>query len=73
MKAARNINFCGSNNCGSRGLLQCSVHEFSHVSLRQLLCLSPFLPQNRKNTPDKLEMMKYNKFLRRRTLHKEIK
>eukprot|EP00240_Pyramimonas_obovata_P009535 CAMPEP_0118933084 /NCGR_PEP_ID=MMETSP1169-20130426/11241_1 /TAXON_ID=36882 /ORGANISM="Pyramimonas obovata, Strain CCMP722" /LENGTH=93 /DNA_ID=CAMNT_0006875807 /DNA_START=59 /DNA_END=340 /DNA_ORIENTATION=+ len=29
--------------------------------------------KNRKNTPDKLELVKYNKFLRRRTLHKEIK
>eukprot|EP00238_Polyblepharides_amylifera_P015644 CAMPEP_0196575092 /NCGR_PEP_ID=MMETSP1081-20130531/4659_1 /TAXON_ID=36882 /ORGANISM="Pyramimonas amylifera, Strain CCMP720" /LENGTH=94 /DNA_ID=CAMNT_0041893293 /DNA_START=50 /DNA_END=334 /DNA_ORIENTATION=- len=29
--------------------------------------------KNRKNTPDKLEIMKYNKFLRRRTIHREIK
>jgi large subunit ribosomal protein L33 len=29
--------------------------------------------QNRKNTPDKLELLKYNKFLRRHTLHREIK
>eukprot|EP00469_Lotharella_globosa_P012761 CAMPEP_0167773648 /NCGR_PEP_ID=MMETSP0111_2-20121227/1550_1 /TAXON_ID=91324 /ORGANISM="Lotharella globosa, Strain CCCM811" /LENGTH=138 /DNA_ID=CAMNT_0007663335 /DNA_START=22 /DNA_END=438 /DNA_ORIENTATION=+ len=29
--------------------------------------------KNRKNTPDRMEMMKYNKFLRRHTLHREIK
>ncbi|MEC9390477.1 MAG: 50S ribosomal protein L33, partial [Myxococcota bacterium] len=29
--------------------------------------------KNKKNTPSKLELMKYNKFLRRHTLHREIK
>lgn len=29
--------------------------------------------KNKKNTPAKLELMKYNKFLRRHTLHREIK
>lgn len=29
--------------------------------------------QNRRNTPDRLELMKYNKYLRRMTLHREIK
>ena len=29
--------------------------------------------KNNKNTPDRLEKMKYNPFLRRHTLHKEIK
>eukprot|EP00472_Partenskyella_glossopodia_P008859 CAMPEP_0197524988 /NCGR_PEP_ID=MMETSP1318-20131121/10545_1 /TAXON_ID=552666 /ORGANISM="Partenskyella glossopodia, Strain RCC365" /LENGTH=139 /DNA_ID=CAMNT_0043078117 /DNA_START=29 /DNA_END=448 /DNA_ORIENTATION=+ len=29
--------------------------------------------KNRKNTPERMEMMKYNKFLRRHTLHREIK
>mmetsp|Transcript_15692 Transcript_15692/g.22012 ORF Transcript_15692/g.22012 Transcript_15692/m.22012 type:complete len:90 (-) Transcript_15692:194-463(-) len=29
--------------------------------------------KNRKNTPERIEMMKYNKFLRRHTLHREIK
>ena len=32
-----------------------------------------FHTQNRRNTPDRLEVMKYNKFLRRHTLHREIK
>ncbi|MCF0173048.1 MAG: 50S ribosomal protein L33 [Bacteroidales bacterium] len=29
--------------------------------------------KNKKNTPDKLELMKYNPYLRKVTLHKEIK
>eukprot|EP00793_Prasinoderma_coloniale_P006393 PRCOL_00001223-RA len=29
--------------------------------------------KNRRNTPDRLELMKYNKYLRRMTLHREIK
>jgi large subunit ribosomal protein L33 len=29
--------------------------------------------QNKKNTPERMELMKYNKYLRRMTLHKEIK
>lgn len=30
-------------------------------------------PQNKKNTPERLELKKYNKHLRRVTLHREIK
>ena len=29
--------------------------------------------KNRKNTPDRLELMKYNPYLKRKTLHKEVK
>lgn len=29
--------------------------------------------KNRKNTPDRLELMKYNPYLKRMTLHKEVK
>ena len=29
--------------------------------------------KNRRNSPDRLEIKKYNKYLRRHTLHKEIK
>jgi len=29
--------------------------------------------KNRRNTPDRLELRKYNRFLRRHTLHREIK
>ena len=30
-------------------------------------------PQNRRNNPDRMEMMKYNKYLKKHTLHREIK
>jgi large subunit ribosomal protein L33 len=29
--------------------------------------------KNKKNTPDRLELKKYNPFLRKHTVHKEIK
>lgn len=29
--------------------------------------------KNRKNTPDRMELMKYNSILKKMTLHKEIK
>ena len=29
--------------------------------------------KNRKNSPDRMELMKYNPFLKKMTLHKEIK
>jgi large subunit ribosomal protein L33 len=29
--------------------------------------------KNKKNTPERIELMKYNRFLRRHTLHREIK
>ena len=29
--------------------------------------------KNRKNTPDRLELMKYKPYLKRMTLHKEVK
>lgn len=29
--------------------------------------------KNRRNTPDRMELMKYNPYLKKKTLHKEIK
>lgn len=29
--------------------------------------------KNKKNTPERMELMKYNPFLKRHTLHREIK
>ena len=29
--------------------------------------------QNRRNTPARLEIMKYNKYLKKMTLHRELK
>ena len=35
---------------------------------------SPYITtKNRKNTPERLEMKKYNPILRKQTIHKEIK
>lgn len=41
------------------------------VARRQPKLLTP--PQNKKNTPERVELMKYNANLRRYTLHREIK
>ncbi|CDR97864.1 50S ribosomal protein L33, putative [Babesia bigemina] len=32
-----------------------------------------YTSKNKANTPERLELMKYNKYLRRHTLHKEIR
>jgi ribosomal protein L33 len=40
---------------------------------RPLWPLFPDPLQNRKNTPERLELMKFNPNLRRHTLHKEVK
>ena len=32
-----------------------------------------FAPQNRRNTSERLELMKYNPYLRKHTLHRELK
>jgi len=31
------------------------------------------MEKNKRNTPDRLELMKYNKFMKKHTLHREIK
>lgn len=57
--------------CARLGL-QCAFVDMDR--LPQLAC-SPtaLLPQNRRNTPARLELKKYNPHLRRYTLHREIK
>lgn len=35
--------------------------------------LTPGPLQNRRNNPDRIELMKYNKYLRKMTLHRELK
>lgn len=50
-------------------ILECTEHKESGVP-----GTSRYITQkNRKNTPDRLELMKYNPILRRKTLHREIK
>lgn len=50
-------------------ILECTEHKKSGVA-----GTSRYITQkNRKNTPDRLELMKYNPILRKKTLHREIK
>ena len=57
------------------GLLREQQHQPHRA--RRLLTRPLVLPlatlQNKKNTPERMELMKYNKYLRRMTVHKEIK
>jgi len=50
-------------------ILECTEHKKSGVP-----GTSRYVTQkNRKNTPDRIELKKYNPILRKYTLHKEIK
>ena len=50
-------------------ILECTEHKNSGQP-----GTSRYITQkNRKNTPDRLELMKYNPILRKKTLHREIK
>ena len=50
-------------------IVECTEHKKSGMS-----GTSRYVTQkNRKNTPDRLEIKKYNPILKRYTIHKEIK
>ncbi|MFZ2897577.1 MAG: 50S ribosomal protein L33 [Saprospiraceae bacterium] len=50
-------------------ILECTEHKASGMP-----GTSRYVTQkNRKNTPDRLELKKYNPILKRMTLHREIK
>ena len=50
-------------------ILECTEHKTSGMS-----GTSRYVTQkNRKNTPDRLELKKYNPVLKRMTVHREIK
>lgn len=50
-------------------ILECTEHKKSGLP-----GTSRYITQkNRKNTPDRLELMKYNPIMRKKTLHREIK
>ena len=50
-------------------ILECTEHKESGMP-----GTSRYITQkNRKNTPDRLELKKYNPILRKHTVHKEIK
>ncbi|MFT5337213.1 MAG: large subunit ribosomal protein L33 [Sphingobacteriales bacterium] len=50
-------------------ILQCTEHKDSGMS-----GMSRYITtKNRKNTPDRMEIKKYNSVLKRYTIHREIK
>ena len=50
-------------------ILECTEHKTTGVS-----GTSRYITQkNRKNTPDRIELKKYNPVLKKHTIHKEIK
>ena len=50
-------------------ILECTEHKASGMPGTSRYITT----KNRKNTPDRLEFMKYNPILKKYTLHKEIK
>jgi large subunit ribosomal protein L33 len=50
-------------------ILECTEHKESGVAGTSRYITT----KNRKNTPERLEIKKYNPILKRTTLHKEIK
>jgi large subunit ribosomal protein L33 len=50
-------------------ILECTEHKTSGLP-----GTSRYITQkNRKNTPDRIELLKYNPILKKKTLHREIK
>ena len=52
-----------------RIILECTEHKKSGMPGTSRYVTE----KNRKNTPDRLELTKYNAVLKRRTVHREIK
>jgi large subunit ribosomal protein L33 len=50
-------------------ILECTEHKESGLPGTSRYVTE----KNRKNTPERLELMKYNPILKRKTLHREIK
>ena len=50
-------------------ILECTEHKTTGVAGTSRYVTT----KNRKNTPDRLEIKKYNPILRKYTIHKEIK
>jgi len=50
-------------------ILECTEHKESGMAGTSRYITT----KNRKNTPDRMEMKKYNPILKRSTLHREIK
>jgi len=56
-------------------ILECTEHKDTRdESGNKVPGISRYImTKNKKNTPERLELMKYNPYLKRYTLHKEIK
>ena len=50
-------------------IMECTEHKTSGVSGTSRYITT----KNRKNTPDRMELKKYNSVLKKYTIHKEIK
>jgi large subunit ribosomal protein L33 len=50
-------------------ILECTEHKATGVAGTSRYITT----KNRKNTPERMEVKKYNRILRRHTIHKEIK
>jgi large subunit ribosomal protein L33 len=50
-------------------IMECTEHKTSGVPGTSRYITT----KNRKNTPDRLELKKYNRILKRNTVHREIK
>ncbi len=50
-------------------ILECTEHKNSGLPGTSRYITT----KNKKNTPERLELMKYNPILKKRTLHREIK
>ncbi|MFT4785707.1 MAG: large subunit ribosomal protein L33 [Cyclobacteriaceae bacterium] len=50
-------------------ILECTEHKTTGVAGTSRYITT----KNRKNTPERIEMKKYNSILRKHTVHKEIK
>ena len=66
-----NIGFCIMAKKGNRiqVILECTEHKSSGVSGTSRYIST----KNKKNTPDRLELKKFNPVLKKYTIHKEIK
>ena len=52
-------------------ILECTEHKASGIYLKQSRYITT--KKNKKNTPDRMELKKYNSLLKKMTVHKEIK
>jgi large subunit ribosomal protein L33 len=50
-------------------ILECTEHKKSGLPGTSRYVTT----KNKKNTPDRMELMKYNPFMKKMTVHKEIK